>query len=118
MTVGQLIEKLGVAPESIDFDEVIDTISEYYQYLPTKFTNGVGDRALVNEAGSNEGSCKIFSFAKLNNLSDIETLACFGRFYRDDVLANLSGDDHANIRKFMEQGWSGLKFDNVALVNK
>ena len=71
---------------------------------------------LVNEAGTNEGSCKIFYFAQLNNLNVQQTLACFGRYYSEDVLSNPTGNDHGNIRNFMKTGWQGIEFKSVALL--
>jgi hypothetical protein len=56
-----------------------------------------------------------FSFAKLNGLSKEETLACFGAFYRNDVLQNPEGTDHQNIRNFIEFGWDGIEFEGQAL---
>ncbi|MBL4764835.1 MAG: HopJ type III effector protein [Colwellia sp.] len=96
----------------IEFEQVMQVIKDNYQYQPTSFTNG----ELVNELGTNEGSCKIFYFAKLNKLSPQQTLACFGRYYRDDVLANPNGNDHANIRNFIQTGWQGIEFKSVALL--
>ena len=97
---------------SVEFEQVMQVITDNYQYQPTNFTNG----EIVNEAGTNEGSCKIFYFAKLNELSPEQTLTCFGRYYRDDVLANPAGNDHGNIRNFMQTGWQGIDFDSVALT--
>jgi hypothetical protein len=71
---------------------------------------------VVNESGTNEGSCKIFAFAQLNDLSVEQTLACFGKYYREDVLENPEGNDHGNIRNFMISGWEGVKFSCEALV--
>lgn len=118
MNVNALIDKIRSTPDAIEFNEVIDCISENYKYIPTRFTNGVGDGAAINEAGTNEGSCKIFSFSKLNNLNEAETLACFGQYYREDVLQHPDGSDHANIRNFMVHGWDGIQFDGSALAKK
>lgn len=115
MTVEQLLQKIRQNPESVGFDEVISIIKENYQYTPTRFGNGLGDARVINEAGQNEGSCRIFAFAKLHRFNEQETLACFGRFYREDVLGNPAGSDHANIRNFMRDGWAGVQFDGEAL---
>lgn len=109
-----MTEQVKNSPETIDFKDVIAHIDENYQFTPTKFTNG----NTVNEVDQNNGSCKIFSFAKLNNLSKDETLALFGEFYRHDVLRNPEGTDHQNIRNFMEFGWDGISFDGEALSKK
>lgn len=90
-------------------------IDDNYSYVATRFSNGLDDDRLVNEAGQNEGSCKIFAFAKLHDLDVQQTLHCFGRYYRNDVLSNPAGDDHLNIRNFMKHGWNGIHFDGEAL---
>lgn len=113
-----MIEKIRSNPDSVEFEEVIAFIAENYAYRPTRFSNGNGDDAVINEAGTNEGSCKIFAFAQLNGLSDAETLACFGHYYRDDVLKHPEGSDHANIRVFMRYGQAGISFDGLALIAK
>jgi hypothetical protein len=115
MTVEELIERINSAPESLDFTEVINTIETAYDYTPTRFRNGSGSTAVTNDAGTNEGSCKIFAFGRLANLTEEQTLACFGSYYREDVLGHPHDHDHANIRNFMVTGWSGIEFDNEAL---
>jgi hypothetical protein len=114
MTIKDLIAQLRDSPDSIEFGDVMTLIERNYHYTPTGFSNG----DIVNEAGSNEGSCKIFYFAQLNALSEMETLPLFGAFYRDDVLANPAGDDHANIRNFILDGWLGIRFEGTALTLK
>lgn len=109
-----MLEQLRNSPETIDFKDVIAFIEENYDFTPTKFTNG----KTINEANENNGSCKVFSFGKLNNLSKEETLALFGTFYRVDVLQNLDGSDHQNIRNFIEFGWEGISFESDALKLK
>jgi hypothetical protein len=118
MTVDELIEKINTEPDSIDFTEVINTIEETYNYTPARFHNGTGDKATTNEAGANEGSCKIFAFGQLNHLNEQQTLACFGKYYRADVLGHPGNDDHANIRNFMLSGWEGIRFEGEALHPK
>lgn len=111
------IETIKQSPEKTDFSSVINIIDQYYHYTPTRFTNG-SDDVVVNNAGENEGSCKIFSFALMHQLDAVQTLNCFGRYYREDVLNNPTGSDHANIRAFMEYGWKHIKFDGDALQKK
>ncbi len=113
-----LLAALNAHPESVEFSIVIDTINNTYDFTPTQFTNGLGEKAVVNEAGTNEGSCRIFAFAQLNQLTEEQTLHCFGDYYRKDVLENPEGSDHGNIRNFMRDGWSGIRFDQTALVLK
>jgi hypothetical protein len=111
MQLNDFIDKLNTSPEHIEFNEVMALISANYQYTPCTFNNG----KLINKSGSNEGSCKIFAFAKLHALSEQATLACFGRYYREDVLLNQDGNDHGNIRNFIKQGWQGIVFEGEAL---
>jgi hypothetical protein len=114
----QFIKSLQTAPSSISFSEVIELINSQYNFSATRFTNGLGDNVVVNEAGTNEGSCRIFAFAKLHGLTEEQTLHCFGDYYRKDVLENPANTDHTNIRTFMRDGWSGIVFDTPALVAK
>jgi len=116
MTSETWLKTLIDSPESLEFDQVIAVINATYHYTPTPFTNGIGEHKIVNEAGMNEGSCRIFTFAKLQGFTKQQTLACFGKFYREDVLKNPLGRDHANIRRFMEYGWMGIHFDGEALT--
>lgn len=113
-----LIKKIKGNPETTEFNDVIDIIGQHYHYTPTRFVNGTEDDSIVNEAGENEGSCKIFSFAQIHQLDDLQTLNCFGKYYREDVLQNPEASDHANIRTFMKHGWQQIRFDNDALTNK
>lgn len=113
-----LLQALKNAPESIEFQEVMAVIAAHYTYQAATFYNGRDNDTLKNEAGTNEGSCKIFAFAQLHNLTEQETLACFGQFYRHDVLAHPQNDDHQNIRHFMKYGWQGIRFDTCPLTKK
>lgn len=104
--------------EPVSFNETIATISENYHYTPTEFRNGLNERRLINPAGVNEGSCKIFAFAKLNGMDQQQTLNLFGDFYRQDVLNDPEGSGHQNIRNFMIYGWEGITFSGEALALK
>ncbi len=114
MTIAELVEKIKTQPESIQFSEIIETVDANYIFAPTAFKNG----ETMNEANQNNGSCKVFSFAKKQNLTKEETLACFGDYYRKDVLENPEGTDHQNIRNFITFGWDGIVFDGEALSEK
>jgi hypothetical protein len=112
------LERLKAKPSVVNFSEVIELINAEYDFSPTRFTNGLGDNAVINEAGTNEGSCRIFAFAKLQGLTQEQTLHCFGDYYRKDVLEHPENSDHANIRTFIQCGWAGVTFDTPALVAK
>lgn len=114
MNIDVFLKKLNQTPELIAFDETMAAIGASYEFTPASFTNG----EVKNEAGQNSGSCKLFAFALLNHLTEQQTLACFGTYYRDNVLKNPEGEDHQNIRNFMKTGWSGVKFDSMPLKNK
>jgi hypothetical protein len=104
--------------QKIDFQEVMTVIAENYDYTPVQFSNGIEDDRIINSAGENEGSCKIFAFGQLQGLTENETLACFGKHYREDVLQHPAGTDHLNIRTFIRHGWGGIHFENPALTPK
>lgn len=114
MNLDAFLQKLNQSPESVDFTDTMAAIETTYDFTPSAFTNGT----LRNEAGQNSGSCKLFAFALLNQLSEQQTLACFGAYYRDDVLKHPEGTDHQNIRNFMKTGWAGVKFDSMPLTPK
>ncbi len=114
MNVGILINKIKEKPDTVEFDEVMDVIANYYDFTPTEFING----PLKNKAGENSGSCQLFRFAQQHRLTESQTLACFGHYYRDDVLKNPDADNHQNIRHFMETGWQGISFQGEPLRQK
>jgi len=114
MSIQAFLEKVKQTPETITFPETIAVIEENYDFTPTAFQNG----NTHNAAGTNSGSCKLFAFAKLQNLSQAETLACFGAFYRDEVLGDPEGTNHQNIRNFITHGWDGIQFEGEALELK
>lgn len=114
MNLTSFLEKLKKTPEAIAFTDTIATIEDTYTFTPTAFQNGLQH----NAAGENSGSCKLFAFAQLQNLTEAETLSCFGAFYYNDVLKNPNGTDHQNIRNFIKTGWNGIQFEGEALALK
>ncbi|MBK0371053.1 HopJ type III effector protein [Flavobacterium agrisoli] len=114
MSIQAFLEKLKQTPTQITFPETIAVIEANYDFTPTAFTNGTQH----NEAGQNSGSCKLFAFAKLQNLTKEETLACFGAFYFEEVLGDPEGTNHQNIRNFINLGWDGIQFEGEALKLK
>lgn len=111
MDKARLIAKIKSNPNEIEFSDVIEVIDCEFEFTPTRFQNG----DIVNEVNQNNGSCKIFSFAKLMELNEQSTLVCFGDFYRKDVLEHPDNTDHQNIRNFISYGWAGVMFDGEAL---
>jgi hypothetical protein len=114
MQIDAFLKKLNDTPDSIAFTDTMAVIDAAYEFTPAAFTNG----EVRNEAGQNSGSCKLLAFALLNRLTEAQTLACFGAYYREDVLKNPAGTDHQNIRNFMKTGWNGVKFDHMPLQAK
>lgn len=114
MTLDSFLKKLNETPQEVAFTDTMAVVEALYDFTPTAFQNG----DLHNEAGQNSGSCKLFSFAKLQNFSVEQTLACFGDFYRKDVLENPDSSNHQNIRNFIKTGWEGISFEGTALTEK
>jgi hypothetical protein len=114
MSISTFLEKLKQTPEAITFPETIAVIEANYDFTPTAFENGLQH----NAAGENSGSCKLFAFSEIQNLTQAETLSCFGGYYYEDVLKNPNGTDHQNIRNFIKNGWDGIAFYGSALVLK
>jgi len=110
----QFLDTLTTTPEKITFETTIAVIDAHYDFTPTTFRNG----NLRNEAEQNNGSCKIFSFAKLHKLTPEQTLHCFGNYYGNDVLKHPQNVDHLNIRNFVQTGWKGIVFQDSALAPK
>ena len=119
MTEQQLLDALSQETERQDstfaFAQVLAVIDTSYEYTATAFTNGKGNDTVVNDAGKNEGSCKVFAFAKRHALSEASTLKLFAEHY-GKVLDTPEDTDHANIRTFMRYGWLGIEFAGEALT--
>lgn len=114
MTIETFKNKLKNTPNSIEFSETMDVVEANYNFTPTAFKNGT----VENAEGQNSGSCKLFAFAKQQELTKEETLACFGKFYFEDVLKDPNGTGHQNIRNFMTSGFEGLVFEGEPLKKK
>jgi len=113
MTLEEFIKKLNNNPTEIAFQDTMDCIDMHYNFKPTAFSNG----EITNEAGQNNGSCKLFYFAKLQNLEKENTLYCFGEHYKN-VQDHPTATNHQNIRNFMKTGWEGISFEDLALTKK
>jgi len=113
-TLNNFLETLRTQPERIEFNHTMSIIEQNYHFQETQFSNG----ELINQAGENSGSCKLFAFAQLHQLTKEQALACFGHYYREDVLQHPDATDHQNIRNFIISGWSGINFTNNALSLK
>lgn len=98
---------------SAKFADVLAFIEARYQHTPTAFQNGTQ----LNAATENQGSAKVFSFAKLEGLNQQDTLKLFAEHYAS-VLATPEASDHQNIRQFMQNGWDSVKFEGEALTAK
>lgn len=118
MTLEAFIAKLSKnqsqASSGVSFEETMAVIDAYYEFTPSAFKNGEA----YSDAGENNGSCKIFAFGLLHQLTEQQTLVCFGDYYSKDVLLNPDNNDHKNIRSFMVSGWQGIAFEGQALTRK
>lgn len=103
----------GIETGVLNFADIIVFIDSHYTYTPVEFQNG----EIANAAGTNEGSAKVFSFAKLHGLNQLDTLKLFAEHYQS-VLNNPDGTDHANIRNFIHYGWQGFGLPKNALTPK
>ena len=102
--------QLSTEPQTISFEQSIEIIDQHYLFTPTAFQNG----QQANQAGENNGACKILAFGQLHQLSEPQTLQLFGHFYQQ-VIATPAGTDHQNIRNFMRTGWDGVSFSQKPL---
>ncbi len=114
MTLQEFKNKLQNNPRGIQFTDTISVIESNYDFTPSAFENG----KLKNKKSENQGSCKVFSFAVDQKLNKEETLACFGQYYFNDVLENLEGEGHQNIRNFIKTSFKGLVFEIKPLKRK
>ena len=114
MSLTSFLTTLQQSPETVSFTDTMQIITGNYIYSTATFSNG----DIVNLAGSNEGSCKIFAFAQMHNLTVEQTLNCFGDYYRVEVLQNPDALNHANIRNFITHGWQDIAFESAALQLK
>ncbi len=111
MRLEKFIKHLQQNPQQVSFEQTMQLIDELYAFTPVAFRNGV----IENAIGENSGSCKLLAFAKLNKLSKLHTLHSFGDYYRIDVLQYPEGDNHQNIRNFMQTAWEGIEFTTEPL---
>ncbi len=80
-----------------------------------RFTTGAGSTLeVVNEAGTNEGSCKTLAFAQLHGLSAAQATSLFAQ-HAADVAAHPEGSSHKNIRALMATGWDGVRMEGTPL---
>lgn len=114
MNEQELLNKLAQEGSSVQFEDCIAVIDANYNFEETAFMNG----DLANKPGQNNGSCKILAFARIHKLSPEQTLQCFGKYYRVDVLGHPEANDHQNIRNFIKHGWQGIQFESEALSPK
>ncbi|GAA4131443.1 HopJ type III effector protein [Sphingobacterium kyonggiense] len=111
MTITQLLSNLS--NQQAQFKDVLGYIEEHYHYQASAFKNGKQE----NSSNENQGSAKVLYFAKLENLNQEDTLSLFAEHFQA-VLDRPQGEDHQNIRQFMENGWDGVSFESTVLVPK
>jgi hypothetical protein len=99
--------------DSFVFETTLAFIEKYFDFTPSAFDNG----GVKNTESQNQGSCKVFALAQLLDLSQQQTLCCFGQHYRD-VLATPEVDNHHNLRRVLKEGLTGINFDQFPLQQK
>ena len=103
MTIDELVRALDSASPDFVFADVMSAIDGAFSSTPCAFDNGVQK----NSASENQGSCKVFAFARQAGLDEEQTLRLFAEHYRS-VLDDPQGSAHGNIRAFMQSGWDGV----------
>jgi hypothetical protein len=111
--ISEFISSLTERADLVRFEDTMLLIDARYDYSPSAFKNG----AQLNEAGQNSGSCKVLAFGQIHPLTVPQTLTMFGQHYRD-VMATPKGTDYHNIRQFMQHGWQGVLFSQLALQQR
>mmetsp|Transcript_20097 Transcript_20097/g.40238 ORF Transcript_20097/g.40238 Transcript_20097/m.40238 type:complete len:208 (+) Transcript_20097:51-674(+) len=108
------LQNVEMNPEGFTFNEFIEMVEGCYETGLIEWSNG----SQKNPPGTNEGSAHVLSLAALADLPKEKALLLWAEHYRD-VLATPDGDDHQNIRQFMEKGWDGVDFSNgISLTKK
>jgi hypothetical protein len=102
-----------LAEESFQFETTLAFIEQEFNFTPSAFNNG----GVLNTIEQNQGSCKVFALAQLLNLSQQQTLYCFGQHYRD-VLATPEVDNHHNLRRVLKEGLNNISFEQFPLEQK
>lgn len=113
MTLNEFFKKLSADPDGLQFEDTMAAIDHRFDFTESAFTNG----DVVNNKGENSGSCKVFAFAKLEKLTEKQTLYCFGQYYRE-VVEHPDLNSHRNIRAFMKNGWQGVDLPDGVLTLK
>ena len=103
MTIDELIKALKSNPADFCFADVMAAIDAAFVSQPCAFDNG----EQKNGADENQGSCKVFAFARHAGLDEGDTLRLFAEHYQS-VLDDPDGSAHGNIRAFMRSGWAGV----------
>lgn len=111
MDINNLLKSLRV--QKLAFKDVLSFIEQHYLCKTSAFRNGLQN----NKENENQGSARVLYFAKLNNLSQEDTLLLFAEHYAA-VLQTPDGTDHQNIRQFQLNGWESVYFEDEVLVAK
>lgn len=108
----QLFTQQLANPEHV-FSETLGFIDQWFEFEASAFANG----PVSNSIEQNQGSCKVLALAEVLDLSDEQTLLCFGEHYRD-VLATPTTDNHHNLRRLLRDGCTEIQFDRFPLTVK
>lgn len=93
----------AISINQAQFADVLAWIDEHFLTQNVAFSNG----DIRNDMHENQGSAKVFALAQRLHLNRLDTLSLFCEHYQA-VLDNPHGNNHANIRAFMQYDFAGL----------
>ena len=99
------LNRLRTTPEDIQFADVIALIDAHYDYTPTAFVDSA-----TNQTSENQGSAKVFSFARLHELN--KQILCIASL---NIFALLTQIRQAMTIKISGNSWPVVV--NIALNN-
>lgn len=106
----QLLAQLAHSEHT--FAQTLAFIEQHFNYQASGFKFA----QLESNSEQNQGSCKIFALAQLLNLTQAQTLLCFGEHYRH--LNNTAQDSHLNLRQLAKIGRINIEFEHFPLSLK
>ena len=95
---------MSSALQYLRLSAILAVIRMFYLIEPQEFEVGSYHNAL----GDNLDTLAIIGYAEVHHLTDSETLAMFCEAYTE-VLNSPDGDNHPNIRAFMDVGHKGFR---------